>query len=163
MDFVPRIHQPESGHGDQPQVATARPTMAELTTELDLPEDLLLLAEQLVADAAHVEAACPTPSPAVAVAPAARRRWPWLAAAAVMFAAGLWVTWPAGKSQRPQLAQATAESELSHKPQTRAAIKHPQESVVTPAGLLEGLSGSEREGVLDVLETESVAQSSLSI
>ncbi len=157
MPFEPRLIRPDDVCDDE--------------TELALPADLAELAEQLTADANHIAstysassgATLRQASPAVPAqlpveAPSRWRRAATAAAILLIASAGVarWVTWP----ETPQAALPTILLGGHHHV---ASDPQPAVDTAVPAQFFQGLSGPEREGLLDLLERDTSQQSSLSI
>jgi hypothetical protein len=145
-------------------------------SELVLPADLELLAEQLTLDAQYLAAQYPYPSTqysdaaqhdAPSSAPpvtSARHRVLWFRVAAMVIAA-------VGIGSATRYAPRWWQSDVPAAPvavrvdagTTRAASDQNGSSEVLPAVLFGDLSGPEREAWLDLLEDEAFSPSSLSI
>jgi hypothetical protein len=145
MPFEPRLIRPDDVCDDE--------------TELALPADLAALAEQLTADANHIAARHASPSqPSRSQAPAdygsSWHRALTAAAILLIFSAGVarWMTWP-------ETQHASAPTMLVNGPHE----SQPAVDAAVPAQFFQGLSGPEREGLLDLLEKEAKDHASLSI
>lgn len=176
--FVPRVVRADEMTEARSLLDTAAhsaaPRETRLTDELDLPDDLALLAEQLGADADFLAARYPADATDRVIRPTAvhfaadhvatgRVRWAWLSVAALLFvAAGIWSGSGMFEHQQPS---AVVSTDGSRTPQTKstADVALPSELPVTPSMYFQDLSGPEQEGLLDLFEEESLPQSSLSI
>jgi hypothetical protein len=150
MPFEPRLIRPDDVCDDE--------------TELALPADLAALAEQLTADANYIAARYVSPSqPARSQAQSVEHDSRWhraLTAAAILLIASAgvarWMTWP-------QTQHAAAPTMLVNGHHHVAGETQPAADSAVPAQFFQGLSGPEREGLLDLLEKEAKQQASLSI
>lgn len=163
MAFEPRIVRPDeprsnldqqNSHGNserEPEVVEA---------DLWLPDDLQELANQLTADAARLAASFPAEPPALDTRLPVVRRWrPWAMAAAVIGVAVV-SHWEFSDHLAGPLPLAIHPIGVSRP----ADGSQPMTEVgIAPAFLLENLTGPEREGVLDLLEQQTLSAESVSI
>jgi len=148
MPFEPRLIRPDDACDDE--------------TELALPADLAALAEQLTADAKFIASRHTSPlQPVRSSAVAPDSRWHrGLTAAAILLVASAgvarWMTWP-------EHHQAAVPAMLVNGHHHVAGDPQPAADAAVPADFFQGLSGPEREGLLDLLEKDATEQVSLSI
>lgn len=147
MRFEPRVIQPDDEDDG-----------------LDLPADLLLLAEQLQEDAQRIAAAQTSTRPLDALSrPVAARRWPMRAAvAALLVSAGAWsaLRLYSGAPHEPHAVGPLLQ--VARDADSRGESKREVDTAL-PAVFFQELTGPEKEGLLDLLEQKSLEQSSLSI
>jgi len=137
--------------------------------ELPLPDDLALLAEQLSRDAENLASLYPAkllPPIAGAAPESAGRTWfaaaGWRGAAAAVLLAALGA-WGAGRIYDRTEAQPGPRRSFSPVARRESAQPRAAAASFSPAAVLDQLSPSEREGVLDVLEDARLRQGSFSI
>ena len=170
----------------EPRVVLPEPAPLDDAGELELPDDLAALAEQLQDDAAHLStrfrleaspAATPLPGATARSPSSAPMRIALLTTAAATIAIALSVASLANRSgivdqadRQPQSTAAETSADTSHEPIAIEAIQHPHadpaaqntidqsESLV----LLGEASGPEREGLLDLLQQTASTETSIS-
>ena len=153
MRFQPRIVRPD-----------------ESDEALDLPADLAELAEQLTADAQWLAERYPAQDaaqPVPAGVDRGRRLARSAAVALVLVGVGLWTgkLWHgAVRPPRPPFNAALAADDATSRRSTLDAIPALGAAAASSgAPLLGGLSGGEQEGVLDLLEEQSLDEARISI
>lgn len=165
MAFEPRIVRSDDHDEAPPGTDPRQSDRLPLSAEIDgwLPDDLQELASQLSADSARLAASFPAEPPALDGLRRRRHRWrPTVAAAAVVAALGLavlghWGFAPRRADQSPLAIQPVGAAKSVDLP-----LPTP-EAAISPAFLLENLTGPEREGVLDLLEQQMLPAESVSI
>jgi hypothetical protein len=170
--FVPRVVRAEEAtelRGGDLASSDDMTVEQELSDDLELPDDLALLAEQLGADAEYLAARYPADAtdravrPRVARVAGSRLRMVWSSAAAILLVAtGIWSGSRLVETEQPApLASVVAPS--SGQATLTVDVAPPADFPATPAMYFQDLSGPEQEGLLDLFEEESLPQSSLSI
>ena len=144
--------------------------------DLQLPDDLALMAQQLGDDAARLAATYPPPMPAVLasvrqVAPRRKNAWLMRSLAGTALAAGLvTISLVAWNTQQPNDANLATPKIVDQSPPARSLVVHespvtqsnPPTVPVTPASWLGDTSGPELEALMDLWEKDQPAVRSLS-